>query len=130
MSIQRWQVGITAQGHILVVESDTGDWVEFSSHAREVSKLKESLTECMEGREFHANYAEELEGPATALLAERDALKASNKELLEALNEAHCAGELGGWEECPEGMNCVCCDRWRKARSMRDAAIALNQAKG
>ena len=50
-------------------------------------------------------------------------LKAENDALLSALKAAHDAGELGGWEDCPEGDYCLCCEAWRKARSLRDAAI-------
>lgn len=44
--------------------------------------------------------------------------------LREALDAAHEAAELGGWEDCPEDDNCPCCDAWRKARQLRDAALA------
>jgi hypothetical protein len=60
---------------------------------------------------------------ATALANGR--LQAENQRLRMALSAAHAAGELGGWEGCRPEDNCACCDAWRGAKELRDAAIAL-----
>lgn len=57
------------------------------------------------------------------LCAYADAIE-RERVLREALDAAHEAAELGGWEDCPEDDNCPCCDAWRKARQLRDAALA------
>lgn len=50
-------------------------------------------------------------------------LQADRDALLKALEAAHSAGEFGGWENCLPEDNCLCCESWRKARSLRDEAI-------
>ena len=50
-------------------------------------------------------------------------LMEQNAKLVEALKAAHAAGELGAWEGCPPEGNCLCCEAWRKARRLRDAAL-------
>lgn len=45
------------------------------------------------------------------------------ERLVEALEEAHKAGEMGGWEDCPAENSCSCCEAWRKARQLKDQAL-------
>ena len=42
--------------------------------------------------------------------------------LSKALDVAHEAGELGGWEDCPVEANCTACNMWREARKLRAEA--------
>ena len=42
--------------------------------------------------------------------------------LSKALDAAHEAGQLGGWEDCPVEANCPACNMWREARKLRAEA--------